>query len=462
MSTLTCQDTIRAGLYARVSTTDQSLIRQHEANLAACERYHWTPVEYDDPGLSASRFAKRGGGDDRKEWRRLIADLAAGKLDVLVLWEPSRGDRQLTGWSTVLDTCRKHGVKIHITCQDHTYDLSRGREWRNLAEDGIDSAWESEKLSMRIASGKAEARRAGRPQGTTPYGIHRVNDPDRIRHKFIRNEPHPVTGAIAARVVREVAAGHGYVQIRDGLNNDGVPAPKGGPWHASTVKAIASKSVYAEVGLVTEEESLRARARLAEGKRKRERPTNQRFRYSSVIACGTCGQMLRAGRREGINRYTCPGGHISIPADQVEVYVDARCIERLSRPDVISRVRKTHSAAAAEARAEAARYRQKIADATESYNNDRLTLESLEAITKTNKAKAEAAEKRARDAEMPSALAGLPDENHAIVAERWESLTMAARKAAFRVLYPDATAVPSGRGRSAPIDQRVVLLPNAG
>lgn len=60
--TATRADTIRAALYARVSTTDQSLIRQHEANVAACQQAGWEPVVYDDPGLSASRFAKRGGG----------------------------------------------------------------------------------------------------------------------------------------------------------------------------------------------------------------------------------------------------------------------------------------------------------------------------------------------------------------------------------------------------------------
>ena len=112
MVVLTSGDTVWAALYAWVSTTDQGIIRQHEANLAACERYGWIPVEYDDPRLSASRFAKRDGGSNRQEWRRLLADLTAGKIDVLVLWEPSRGDRQLTGWLALLDACRKHGVRV--------------------------------------------------------------------------------------------------------------------------------------------------------------------------------------------------------------------------------------------------------------------------------------------------------------------------------------------------------------
>src|SRR5437764_8580173 len=86
-------DTISAGLYGRVSTTDQSVIRQHRENLAACELHGWRPVEYDDEGLSASRFAGRHGGANRRDYGRLLADLSAGRLGVLIFWEASRGDR---------------------------------------------------------------------------------------------------------------------------------------------------------------------------------------------------------------------------------------------------------------------------------------------------------------------------------------------------------------------------------
>ena len=43
--------------------------------------------------------------------------------------------------------------------------------------------------------------RAGRPQGSIPYGIRRVRDPEQTRHAFVRDEPHPDTGPVAARIV---------------------------------------------------------------------------------------------------------------------------------------------------------------------------------------------------------------------------------------------------------------------
>lgn len=381
---------------------------------------------------------------------------------MLVLWEPSRGDRQLTGWSVLLDTCRRHGVMIHITSQGHTYDLSRAREWRTLAEDGIDSAYESEKLSMRIKDGKDAGARAGRPQGSVAYGIRRVRNPDLTKHAFIRDEPHPDTGPVAARIIAAVAAGEGYQAIADALTAEHIPAARGGRWHAATVHKIAANPAYVTAGVVDEETSLRARARLADAARKGERASRQTYRYTAVLACGVCGQPVRGARRAGTDRYLCPAGHVSIVAADVDQWVDTLCVERLTQPDLIGLFDEADPEAASAARAEAARLRAKIAEAAASYAADKITLEALEAITATCRPAAEAAERRAHDAEMPTPLRGLPDPRRAVAARRWESLTVPARKAALRVLAPDAVIAPGRRGaHPAPVDERVILWPAA-
>jgi site-specific DNA recombinase len=155
--TLSRADTIHAALYHRVSTTDQSTARQHDENLAACERYGWQPVEYDDPGLSASRFAGRKGGANRKDYGRLLADLAAGQLGVLIFWEASRGDRQLAGWATLLDACRRHGVLIHVTSEDYTYDVTKARDWKALAEAGWPRRWSPRRYRCGFSPGRMQA-----------------------------------------------------------------------------------------------------------------------------------------------------------------------------------------------------------------------------------------------------------------------------------------------------------------
>lgn len=466
MSTLsragTTADTIRAALYQRVSTKDQDTERQNQENRDAAGRNGWHVTEYADPGESASRFAGRNGGANRDGYRRLMNALTAGAVDVVVFWDSARGSRELEGWAGLLNACRRTGTLVHITRDGRTYDPAVGRDWRSLAEDGVSAAYFSEELSMAIRSGKASGLRAGRPQGSIAFGIRRVRDPERTRHAFEREEAHPDTGPVAARIVRAVAAGEGYQNIADALTAEHVPSKRGGRWHAETVRRIAANPVYAAVGLVTEEESARARARLADTARKGERAGRQTFRYSGVLACSVCREPVRGGARLGVPRYVCPAGHVSIMAAEVDPWVDAVCAERLTRPDLIGLLDQADPGAASVARAEAARHRARIADAAASYAADRIDLSALEAITAAVRTLAEAAERRARDAETPSALVGLPDASRAVAARRWASLTVPARKAALRILAPDAIIRPGRRGPDpSPVSERVVLWPDA-
>ena len=190
----------------------------------------------------------------------------------------TRTGSDLEGWAGLLNACRRTGTLVHITRDGRTYDPAVGRDWRSLAEDGVSAAYFSEELSMAIRSGKASGLRAGRPQGSIAFGIRRVRDPERTRHAF---------------------AGEGYQNIADALTAEHVPSKRGGRWHAETVRRIAANPVYAAVGLVTEEESARARARLADTARKGERAGRQTFRYSGVLACSGCREPVRGAARRG-------------------------------------------------------------------------------------------------------------------------------------------------------------------
>src|SRR5579862_2506814 len=130
-----------SALYQRVSDgTDKSVEEQNAANERAAASLGWRATSYSD-AVSASRFSRKA----RPDWDRLMADVAAGKFANVVLWEPSRGDRKLSTWAAFLDTCRETGTGIYITSHGRVYDMRNGRDYRSLAEDGVDSAYESEK-----------------------------------------------------------------------------------------------------------------------------------------------------------------------------------------------------------------------------------------------------------------------------------------------------------------------------
>lgn len=467
MTTTTSADVVRAAVYQRVSGSQQNDKRQDFENDQAVQRYGWQATRHREPrGVSASRF----GGRTRAVWEAIAAAIAAGQVDVVVLHEVSRGQRRLTGWSQVLDACRQHQVRIYITSRDRLYDVSRADDWEALAFDGIRSAMESETLSTRIRSGKGEGMREGRPQGSIPYGIHRVRDPEKAKWAFLRDEPHEVTGPVVARIIREAGADVPWGQIAGGLTADGIPTPLGGQaWHPTSVQRIAGNPYYAAPAalegyevrpVVTRQESERAVRRVRDGQRKGERPSRQGYRYSQLLTCARCGRVVRGKERRGKRLYMCADGHGATLAALADDWIDALAVGYLCDPALVAMLSRTDtSAVAAAARAEAAACRRKIAEAAASFSADRITIETLEDVTAVNRPKAEAADRRADAAETPPALAGLAGGGRELVAARWEALSTAGRKAALRLIAPDAQLVPAGRGPDGPVAERVILWP---
>lgn len=466
MDEITAVTSGNAALYQRVSTLDQSAARQAAANQAAAEQAGWRTTEYDqDSGQSASRFAR----GSRADYVQLLSDIAAGHVDILVISEVSRADRDTERWSSLLASCRRHGVKVHVTSKHRTYDPAVWEDRETLLRAGIAAEGESELLSDRIRDGKAYWRqqRGQEVSGRPLYGVHRVNDPDRSRNRWLRDEPDPQSAPVVARIVAHVAAGVPLAVIAASLTADGIPSSRGGAWHMTTVRQIAGRPEYVALGIVTQAASLAARARLArtagKGRGKGERPARS-YRYSGCLACAVCGASVRGATRAGVARYICSRGMcVSVPADQVDTWVDARAIDMLARPELFAPLFADADAGAAElARTEAAGHRQAIADAAASYAAGRLPLAALETITTALQARAEQAEQAARQAATPSALAGLPDDSRDVVAARWDALSVSARKAAMRAMAPRASLARGRRGSvRSHVSERVTMWPGS-
>jgi DNA invertase Pin-like site-specific DNA recombinase len=169
-------DGARAGQYERVSTgiadaeLSRSIERQNQEGRRATEQNGWRVVgRYSDPAVSASRFARK----DRPEWARLLADVTAGRIDVIVMWEVSRGSRRAGEWMSFLDLCRERGVRVYITQDRRVYDLSLTSDWKDMASAGVDSAHESNKTSDRTRDGVVDSVARGDPYGRVPYGYMR-------------------------------------------------------------------------------------------------------------------------------------------------------------------------------------------------------------------------------------------------------------------------------------------------
>ena len=458
---------LRAGLYPRVSDdqgkTSRSVPQQVDDLRAVCEREDWRVAgEYPEPDRSASRFAKK----DRPQWARLMSDLMAGRLDVVVMWESSRGDRKLTGWSQFLDECRERGVLIHVTSHHRTYDLSNARDWKTLAEDGIDSAWESEKTSMRIKRDLADAAGRGRPHGRLPYGYTRRYDP--LTRKLVAQEPDPDTASIAREIITRIADGDAVSAIIADLAARGVVSPTGRPrWARGTIcRLVLDGVVY--IGkrrynggplldgdwpaLVDEATYWRAVAVLSDPKRKPRgggiRPGRARWLLSYIGTCGVCGGPLsvrhvpRAGSGQ-VAYYRCVRrGCVSAPADLFEGKVATEVMKWCAEPGRWDQLDGHDDAAAASARDEAAAERARLDQFEADAIAGRISAASFARIAAGIEARVAELDERARQLAAPPALSAFWSRSpqHETAGRRldflvrWEEMTVSARRSVVAAL----------------------------
>jgi DNA invertase Pin-like site-specific DNA recombinase len=131
----TIPNLLRAAIYARVSTTDQTC----ENQLLEVHRYitarGWTAAEYVDRGISGAK-------DRRPALDQLVTDARKRRLDVLVVWRLDRLGRNLRHLVTLLEEMQALGI-----------------DFVSLAE-GIDATTPAGKLQMHILAAIAEFERA--------------------------------------------------------------------------------------------------------------------------------------------------------------------------------------------------------------------------------------------------------------------------------------------------------------
>jgi len=462
----------RAGVYGRQSKDKTKSIDEQTAECEAdAAGQGWTVAERYSDGVSASRFATKA----RKHWARLLADLDQGKLDILVLWESSRGDRDLPTWVQLLATCRERGVRIRITSHERTYDVRNGRDWKSLAEDGIDSAYESEKTSVRLKRAMVAQAVAGRPQGHHLYGYERVYGVDeRGKRVLLRVRPHPSQAPIVAEIVARVGKGEPVLTICRDLEARGVPAPKGGRWLRSTVRDMAMRLDYlgkrelrGEVSdaiwpaVVTEADHLAARRVLGDRSRRASRPTRQKWLLSYLATCAVCGEGLhgRPARGPVAARYQCSvRGCASIHAAPLDDLV-TEVVCRYLAADLKLRP-PSNDAVVLAARLEAETRQTELGQWRESARRGETTPASLAHIEAGLLDDIKAAWRRAEQATTPPVMLDVIDGAHGrldVIRARFVALPVAARRDIIASLLDVKIlrATTQGREDEAPDPERV-------
>jgi DNA invertase Pin-like site-specific DNA recombinase len=164
---------VRCAIYTRVSTDlgleqdFNSLDAQYDASQAYVRsQAHagWTLLraKYSDGGFS-------GGNTDRPALQRLLGDVRAGKVDVIVVYKVDRLTRSLADFAKLVDLFDRHGVSFVSVTQQFNTTTSMGRLTLNvlLSFAQFEREVTSERIRDKIAASKRKGIWVG---GIVPLG----------------------------------------------------------------------------------------------------------------------------------------------------------------------------------------------------------------------------------------------------------------------------------------------------
>ncbi len=160
----------RCAVYCRVSSDERldqafnSIDAQKEAGHAyvASQRSEgWIPVadDYDDGGFS-------GGNMERPGLRRLMLDIEAGKVDIVVVYKIDRLTRSLADFSKMVEVFERAGVSFVSVTQQFNTTTSMGRLMLNVLLSF--AQFEREVTGERIRDKIAASKRKGMWMGGVP------------------------------------------------------------------------------------------------------------------------------------------------------------------------------------------------------------------------------------------------------------------------------------------------------
>jgi site-specific DNA recombinase len=164
---------VRCAIYTRKSSEEgleqdfNSLHAQREACAAyvlsqASEGWTLLPEAYDDGGIS-------GGTLERPALQRLLADVAAGAIDIIVVYKVDRLTRSLLDFSKLVERFDAHEVSFVSVTQSFNTTTSMGRLTLNmlLSFAQFEREVTAERIRDKLAASKAKGMWMG---GTPPLG----------------------------------------------------------------------------------------------------------------------------------------------------------------------------------------------------------------------------------------------------------------------------------------------------
>jgi DNA invertase Pin-like site-specific DNA recombinase len=149
----------KAALYARVSTTGQSVSNQLQELRKVAERHGWEIVhEYKDSGISGSK-----GRDKRPQFDQMLNAANRREFDIIMSWSVDRLGRSLQHLVEFLGDIQHKGVDLYLHQQNIDTSTPSGKAMFQMV--GVFAEFERAIIQERVKAGLARARKDGKKLG---------------------------------------------------------------------------------------------------------------------------------------------------------------------------------------------------------------------------------------------------------------------------------------------------------
>ena len=238
----------RCAIYTRKSSEEglEQDFNSLHAQREACEAFirsqkgeGWRLIEtaYDDGGLS-------GGTMDRSALQRLLADIRAGEVDVVVVYKVDRLTRSLADFAKIVEDFDRHGVSFVAVTQQFNTTTSMGRLTLNilLSFAQFEREVTGERIRDKIAASKRKGMWMG---GMVPLGY------DAKDRKLVVNTAEAETVRLIFRKYLELGC---VRRLKDDLDRSGVRSKRrisakgarsgGQPFSRGALYALLGNPIY--------------------------------------------------------------------------------------------------------------------------------------------------------------------------------------------------------------------------
>lgn len=360
---------VRAAIYCRISQDrlDKStgvkkaegVQRQEASCREKAQDLGWDVADvYVDNDVSATS------GRVRPEFRRMTADIKAGRIDAVIAYHVDRLIRRPVELEAFIDLVEDHKIALStVSAGDYDLSTSSGKMVARML--GAAARHEVDRMSDRLQAVKIAKAQAGLWKGgSRPFGHRSVPGPNGEAGYL---EIVPLEAEVLRQTVDAFLAGATLHSIARELQQRGVLRTKGDTnWSPSDVSRMISRPVAAGIvtyrgevlgkgvwpAIIPEDKWLAVRHVLAQPSRKTNPGRRQVHLLSGIARCGgplsegdVCGATLMAnagdfyrcssGRNGTVRR---EGHHVYRKRSDLDAYVRELVLARLSLPDAVDLV----------------------------------------------------------------------------------------------------------------------------